>query len=102
MVWIPEAIDAIFGRVLARSQDHIIKHLNHMEKRIMAALDDLKAAITGLTDEVTDAVTEIEALLAKITTPGTSDADVTAAADAIKAITGNLKTEVDKAKGAAP
>lgn len=68
----------------------------------MAALDDLKASIAALADQITASVSEIETLLGKITAPGASDADIGAAAAQIQQLTAALKTEVDKAKSAAP
>lgn len=95
-------------RVLAQldrmelSHHDLIRFLFVQEKEIMSALDDLKASIADLTTIITDAVSEIETLLGKITTPGTSDADVQAAVSQIQAITGSIKTEVAKARAAAP
>lgn len=66
----------------------------------MPAIDDLKAAIADLTSELSDNNAEIEALLGKITTPGTSDADVAAAVQSIRDLIAANKTEVDKAKAA--
>lgn len=68
----------------------------------MAALDDLKAAIADLATELSDNNTEIETLLGKITTPGTSDADVAAAVQSIRDLIATNKAEVDKAKAAVP
>ncbi len=66
----------------------------------MSAADDLKAAIADLATELADNNAEIEALLAKITAPGTSDADVAAAVASIRGLIADNKTEVDKAKAA--
>jgi hypothetical protein len=68
----------------------------------MSAIDDLKAAITDMQSNVNDAVAEIEVLLAKISNPGSSDTDIAAATDQIRALAAAIKTEVDKAKAAAP
>lgn len=68
----------------------------------MAAVDDLKSAIADLATELADNNAEIEALLTKITTPGTSDADVAAAVASIRDLIASNKAEVDKAKAAAP
>lgn len=73
----------------------------HMET-IVAAVDDLKAAIADLATELADNNAEIETLLTKITTPGTSDADVAAAVASIRGLISDNKAEVDKAKAAAP
>ncbi len=68
----------------------------------MSALDDLKAAIADLATELADNNAEIEALLTKIATPGTSDADIAAAVTSIRSLIADNKTEVDKAKAAVP
>lgn len=68
----------------------------------MAAVDDLKAAIADLATELADNNAEIEVLLTKITTPGTSDADVATAVATIRSLISDNKAEVDKAKAAAP
>ena len=73
-----------------------------MENRIMAAVDDLKAAIADLATELASNNAEIETLLTKITAPGTSDADVAAAVAQIRGLISDNKAEVDKAKAAAP
>lgn len=76
---------------------------NHkLMERIVAAIDDLKAAIADLATELADNNAEIETLLTKITTPGTSDADVAAAVASIRRLISDNKAEVDKAKAAAP
>jgi len=67
---------------------------------IMSALDDLKSALNDLASELADNNAEIEALLSKITTPGTSDADVAAAVQQIRGLIADNKAEVDKAKAA--
>lgn len=72
------------------------------EDHIMSALTDLKDAISALGDSVTSAVAEIEALLAKIVAPGTSDADVAAAVAQIKTLTQSISDEVAKAQAASP
>lgn len=72
------------------------------QETIMAAVDDLKAAIADLATELADNNAEIEALLTKIATPGTSDADVQAAVASIRTLISDNKAEVDKAKAAAP
>lgn len=69
---------------------------------IMSALSDLKDAISELTTTVQDSNAEIETLLTKITTPGTSDADIAAAVQSIKDLGAGIRAEVDKAKAAAP
>lgn len=68
----------------------------------MTALSDLQDAIAGLSSQVTAAIAEIENLLSTIVAPGTSDADVEAAAASIKTITTALKDEVTKATTPAP
>jgi chromosome segregation ATPase len=70
------------------------------QEKTMSALDDLKSAIADLAAELADNNAEIETLLTKITTPGTSDADVQAAVTSIRALIADNKTEVDKAKAA--
>ena len=68
----------------------------------MAAIDDLKAAIADLATQLAANNTEIDLLLTKITTPGTSDADIAAAVQSIHDLTAANKAEVDKAAAAAP
>lgn len=81
---------------------HVLFKLNRMEKRIMSALDDLKSAIADLATQLAANNAEIDALLTKISTPGTSDADIAAAVQSIRDLTAANATEVDKAKAAAP
>lgn len=83
---------------LYHNQFLIYEQLRH----IMSALTDLQAAIATLATNVSDGVAEIETLLAKITNPGTSDADVAAATAQISSIATAIKTEVDKARATAP
>lgn len=68
----------------------------------MSAAEDLKSAIADLATELAENNAEIEALLGKITAPGTSDADVQAAVVQIRQLIADNKTEVDKAKSVAP
>lgn len=69
-------------------------------EKIMSANDDLKSAIADLASQLNDNHDEIEALLTKITTPGTSDTDVQAAVTQIRSLIVDNKAEVDKAKAA--
>lgn len=66
----------------------------------MSAIDDLKAAIADLSTQLDANNTEIEALLGKIATPGTSDADIAAAVASIRGLISTNAAEVDKAKAA--
>lgn len=66
----------------------------------MSALDDLKSAITDLGAQFTANNAEIETLLTRITTPGTSDADIAAATQSIRDLITANKAEVDKATAA--
>lgn len=68
----------------------------------MSALSDAQAALADLATAVTDGVSEIETLLAKIGNPGTSDADVAKLTAQIGDIATAIKTEVAKARSAAP
>ena len=68
----------------------------------MAAIDDLKAAIADLGTQIDTNNAEIETLLTKIGTPGTSDADIATAVQSIRDIIAKNKAEVDKAAAAAP
>src|SRR5450631_1153369 len=72
------------------------------QERIMAAIDDLKAALADLATELASNNAEIETLLTKITAPQTSDADVAAAVAQIRSLISDNKTEVAKAQAAAP
>lgn len=84
--------------LLFEMADEAIERIN----AIMAAIDDLKAALADLATELSDNNAEIEKLLTKITTGGTSDADVAAAVAQIRSLISDNKAEVDKAKAAAP
>lgn len=68
----------------------------------MSALDDLKSALADLATSVAANNTEIEALLAKIVNPGTSDADVEAAVTSIRGLIAANTAELAKAQAAAP
>lgn len=72
-----------------------------LEEQVMAAIDDLKSALADLATSINNSNAEIEALLTKIATPGTSDADIQAAVQQIRDLTGSINAEVDKAKTAA-
>lgn len=86
-----------------RALHHNLKGLfKGLEEKIMSAFDDLKSAIADLATELADNNAEIEALLTKITAPGTSDADVEAAVQSIRDLITTNKAEVDKAKAAFP
>lgn len=85
---------------LTRELGHIRRAIAQTKELIMAAIDDLKAAIADLASALADNNAEIEALLGKITTPGTSDADIAGAVASIRSLIADNKTEVDKAKAA--
>lgn len=68
----------------------------------MSALDDLKAAITDLGTQLAANNAEIDALLTKIITPGTSDADIAVAVQSIRDLTTANKAEIDKAVATVP
>lgn len=67
---------------------------------IMPAIDDLKSAVADLATQLSANNAEIESLLTVITTPGTSEADIAAAAQSIRDLTAANKAEVDKAHAA--
>jgi chromosome segregation ATPase len=71
-------------------------------EKIMSALTDLKAALDDLATQLVVNNAEIETLLTKITTPGTSDADVEAAVTQIRSLITDNAAEVAKAQAAAP
>jgi hypothetical protein len=94
-----------YDRQIAHALERIERKVDLILKReslLMAAIDDLKAAVAALASAVTDGITEIEALLAKISNPASTDADVAAAAAQIASITQSIKDEVAKAMAAAP
>jgi hypothetical protein len=66
----------------------------------MAALDDLNAALTTISTAVSDAATEIQALVAKLGT--SSDPAVEAAATQLQTLATNLEDAVAAAKTASP
>ena len=72
------------------------------QETLMAAIDDLKTALADLTQAVTDNTTEIDLLITKITTPGTSDADIAAATTQITNLSAGIRAELAKAQAAAP
>lgn len=78
--WFPHSPDVA---PLARDIEHLhaslTNELKHLEHRIMSALDDLKAALTDLVNE---AVTDLEALIAKL---AATPPDDTAAIQALTA-----------------
>ena len=99
--WFPHSPDtAPLAREVEHSAASIINALKHLEHRLMAAIDDLKSAINDLSTQLAANNAEIETLLTKITTPGTSDADIAAAVQSIRDLTAANKTEVDKATAA--
>jgi hypothetical protein len=63
----------------------------------MAAIDDLKSAVSDLAAELSRNNAEIESLLTKITSSTSSEADVAAAAASIRDLIASNKAEVDKA-----
>lgn len=83
---------------VSRKLDVVIRRM----ERLMALVDDLKTAITDLTSETTRIASEIDQLITKIGAPGTSDADVQAAIDQVKGLTGQLKAASDKSDAAVP
>lgn len=77
----------------------MLRHIIANQEKIMSALSDAMAA---LTTTVTNALTEMDALLAKIANSGTSDADAAAAIASAQALSTSIQAEVDKAKAAVP
>lgn len=75
---------------------HWAKTIINNQEKIMAALDDLKSAIADLKTQLDTNNADIEALLAKIVAPGTSDADVEQAVADIRALIASNKAETDK------
>ena len=100
--------DSKYDRWLSRLENKIDRIVTALAvltaegTKIMSALDDLKAALSGLAGAVSDGVAEIEVLLGKIVAPGTSDADVEAAVAQIQEITKTIADEVAKAQAASP
>jgi hypothetical protein len=86
---------------LKRIENTLAAHTAKLEQ-IMSALTDLKAALTDLGTALTTNNAEIDALLTKITNPGTSDADVEAAVTSIRGLITTNAAEVAKAQAAAP
>jgi hypothetical protein len=72
-----------------RKLDRIIE----LQERTMAAIDDLNSAVTAMTSAVNAAVTEIQALAAKIGS-NTTDPQVAADAQAINALAAQLQAAV--------
>lgn len=85
---------------LERELEHIRTSITHMEHRIMSALDDLKAALTTLVNE---AVTDLEAVIAKIAaTPPDDTAAITALTQQATDATNKLKADMAALNPPAP
>lgn len=71
--------------------------IDRMERRIMAALNDLQAAVLGLG---TDLDSELAAIEAKLSIPGgTSDADIEAVVASIGSLRLKVQAETSKLSG---
>lgn len=72
----------------------IIANQKANTEKIMSALSDLQAALADLGTALTANNAEIDLLLTKITSPGTSDADIEAAVTSIRGrpLSGAVKT----------
>lgn len=88
--------------VLLRTIKQQLDQILQDQEKIMAAIDDLKAAQDELSTEVTRIAGEIDQLLAVIGNPGTSDADVKAAVDRTRQLTAALRAASDKSDAAVP
>jgi hypothetical protein len=89
---------------LLTGQDILLTEMRH----IMAAIDDLKAAVASQGTIITDLATavaaesaDIDAAIAVITNPSSTDADVEAAAQAITSSNTSLAAAAQAAKDAA-
>ena len=69
---------------------------------IMTAIDDLRSAITDLSAQLDANNAAIDALLTKITTPGSSDADVESAVTSIRSLISANQAELAKINPPAP
>jgi len=67
--------------------------------KIMAAIDDLKAAVTRLNDSTS---AELKAISDKLSQPNSTDADVEAAATALNALSDKLDAETAVLTATAP
>jgi len=76
----------------------VLKSNREMESRIMAAIDDLKAAVTKLNTSVSN---ELAAISAKLSVPS-NEADVAAAATAINDLAAKLDAETAVLTAPAP
>lgn len=88
--------------VLLGSMNHKLDLTLRRLEKIMAAIDELKAAQEELSTEVTRIAGEIDQLLAVIGNPGTPDADVAAATERARAFTAALRSAADKSDAAVP
>src|SRR5882672_8277202 len=80
----------------ARELHRMLSLILTKQEKLMSALDDLTAALADLATALTANTAEIDLLLTKIVTPGTSDADVEAAVTQIRALTAANVAEVAK------
>lgn len=76
--------------------------VSQKQEILMSKADDLKAAIDELATTIADNHTEVEAQLAIIANPGTSDADVDAAIARIRELNSSVKADVDRLKSDNP
>lgn len=100
MSWESEQFEAIRSHL--RSIEHKLDAQSSKQDKIMSALSDLQAAIVDLGTALTANNAEIDLLLTKITSPGTSDADIAAAVTSIRGLITTNAAEVAKAQAAAP
>lgn len=84
--------DKVLSSILGK-----LETLQRNQEILMTASDDLKQALADLKTQLDINNTEIETLLTKITTPGSSEADIAAAAQSIRDLIATNKAETDKA-----
>jgi len=84
------------------SHNRELRSLNRKVDILMAAIDDLRSAIADLGTQLDANNAAIDALLTKITTPGSSDADVESAVTSIRSLISANQAELAKINPPAP
>ena|SRR6266851_125703 len=87
-------------RLLLQQMSKKLDQLVAQGAKTLAEIDDLKAAVAAEQAVITEVATDIDAVIAKLGTPGILPADVAAAASAITDATTALKASATKLEAA--